>query len=165
MKIFSLHTSFKWRINWCPLFRGQKLYSVSNFRGKNSWNEKCWTVFSQFLSRKRKFSFSVGKHTHGCWVTGVPRREDSEYFSGRYCTIFTLQIYSFQRWMWGITTVSLALRLMISSTINCATERNHAGMSSREPNFYSFLRMPSATGFTNTSFRRRGVVCYDDHQI
>ena len=56
--------------------------------------------------------------------------------------------------------VSLALRLIVSSTTNCATERDHAGLCLREPNFifYFFLRMPGATGFTNTSFRRRGVV-------
>ena len=65
----------------------------------------------------------------------------------------------------AVGSVSLALRLMMSSTTNCATESDYAVLCSREPNCYSFLRMPSATGFTNTSFRRRGVVCYDDHQL
>ena len=63
------------------------------------------------------------------------------------------------------TLLSLALRLMISSTTNCATERDHVGLCLQEPNFILFLRMPSAAGFTNTSFRCRGVVCYDDHQL
>ena len=48
------------------------------------------------------------------------------------------------------TSVSLALQLTVSSTTNCATERDHAGLCLREPPklYSSFLRMPSATGFT-----------------
>ena len=40
-----------------PLFHGQKLYSVSNFRGKNSWNEKCWTVFKLVFGPEKKIQF------------------------------------------------------------------------------------------------------------
>ena len=35
----------------------------------------------------------------------------------------------------SIAVASLALRLIIRSTTNCATERDRAGLSSREPNF------------------------------
>ena len=52
---------------------------------------------------KRKFYFDVGK-TRGCRVTNVLRRQDSEYYNGRYCTIYTRLIYSFLRWKWRKTT-------------------------------------------------------------
>ena len=63
-------------------------------------------------------------------------------------------------------SVSLALRLTVSSTTNCATERDHAGLRLREPNFIllCFAHAPRYRVY-NTSFRRRGVVCYNDYQL
>ena len=46
------------------------------------------------------------------------------------------------------TVVSLALRLTVSSTTNCATERDHAECVCGNQTLFLFLRMPSATGFT-----------------
>ena len=61
--------------------------------------------------------------------------------------------------------VSLALQLTVSSTTNCATERDHAELCLREPNFILVLAHAQRYRVYNTSFRRRGVVCYNDYQL
>ena len=70
-----------------------------------------------------------------------------------------------------LVTVSLVLRLMVSSTTNCATERDHAALCLREPKLYSFFRtcpalqglqiQASATGVSSATM----TINYDSNSL